>query len=283
MKKIIRIMLTAIMTASLLIGNTATADSDIRVTLNGTNIQFDTSPVIRNERTLVPIRAIFEAMDMGVSWDNSTKKILATSDNMIISMEIGSVVYASGSNSSGTEVHVMDVAPCIIDDRTYVPVRFIAEATGYTVNWNDGSKTVEITGSPKAAEATPKPTPKPKLYDDLGTDFNIKGSLEFYKNTLEIVDFGKLNNSEARNVTESELDGAYETTMSYTTTRDDVLNYISALKSYGFETGFANESDSRIDFNCDKMIDISTFKQEKIRMMFYKDTKELYIDAYSKH
>ena len=218
MKKIISTIITAVMAISLLIGSTATADSDIRVTLNGTQIQFDSAPVIQSGRTLVPIRAIFEAMGMSVSWDNNTKKILAVGDNGVITMEIGTVMLGYGSSEGNIELHPMDVAPTIINDRTYVPARYVAEATGYNVDWDNASRTVIISGEARKSQEELEP-------------YEVKGSLAFYDNFPYAIDFGKLNSTECTGV--SDKDTSY--TYNYITTGADVVNYIYAIKAQGFE------------------------------------------------
>lgn len=120
MKKRISIILALIISLSLLISNVAMADNNIKVTLNGTQIQFDQPPIIKNERTLVPVRAIFEAMGMDVSWNASTQRIMAVGDNIIIIMQIGSLGIAYGSSADSTGITMSDVAPCIENGRTLV-------------------------------------------------------------------------------------------------------------------------------------------------------------------
>lgn len=225
MKKIISAIITVVMSISLLIGSTATADSDIRVTLNGTQIQFDSAPVIQNGRTLVPIRAIFEAMGMSVSWDNNTKKILAFGDNGVITMEIGTVMLGYGSSEGNIELHPMDVAPTIINDRTYVPARYVAEATGYDVNWDGATRTVSITGSPRSAESSEDDN------DWTYPEYEVKGSFEFYNDYPDVLDYGKLNNVTCK----EEYLALSGYTYVYPGTSQDMANYILAIKSLGFE------------------------------------------------
>ena len=219
MKKITSMILAAAM--SLLVTAGVSAREDIKVTLNGSPIYFDEPPIIRNERTLVPIRAIFEAMDMFVSWDEGTKKILAIGDGYVISMTIGGYGIGYGSSADDMSMLVMDVAPCIINDRTYVPVRYIAEITGYNVEWNGSTNTVAITGSRRqtAAEAETN-------------EFEVKGSYEFYSDFNTVLDFGKLNALECIGTNYDEL--GYKV-YKYTATGLDVANYIYAIKALGYE------------------------------------------------
>lgn len=56
-------------------------ETDITVTLNGKEIQFDQPPIMVNDRTLVPMRAIFEALDVYVKWNDATKTVKAFKNN----------------------------------------------------------------------------------------------------------------------------------------------------------------------------------------------------------
>lgn len=123
--------------------NTKTASSnEVSVTLNGNGIVFDQPPVIIDGRTLVPMRAIFEAMGCDVKWDGETKTIEAfnADGDKIIEMQVGSENMWSAGNPSIT----LDVPPQIINDRTLVPVRAISESMGAEVNWHGDTRNVEI-------------------------------------------------------------------------------------------------------------------------------------------
>ena len=218
MKKLTTTILALAISASMFMGIGALADSDIRVCLNGQQIQFEQPPVIQNERTLVPVRAIFEAMGMSVSWNETTKKILAVGDSGVITMEIGTVMLGYGSSENNIELHPMDVAPCIINDSTYVPARFIAEATGYNVDWDASSRTVVISGEARKAETEAE-------------EYIVKGSLEYYETSVDVVDYGKLNNTECKESTMSETECTYK----YNTTGEDFVNYVYAIKAQGYE------------------------------------------------
>ena len=221
MKKLLTAALSLVLMTGMFAGTPAEAQSGIGVTINGNPVQFDEPPIIRNDRTLVPIRAIFEAMGMSVHWDAVTGKILAMSDDLIITMFVGGYTLGFGSSDGNVELHPMDAAPCIINDRTYVPVRFIAEATGYDVSWNADTRTVVISGAMRSVPVS----------DEV---FEVKGSLDYYANTVDALDFGKLNNTECTGWEKNEEghDAYY-----YTTTGKDVVNYVYAIKAQGYELG----------------------------------------------
>lgn len=106
--------------------------NEIQVTFCGTLLKFDQPPVLKEGRTLVPMRGIFEAMGMQVNWDEASQKVTATSADKTIELTIGSTeAFANG------EAIALDVPAEIISGRTMVPVRFVAESSGYRVHWNN--------------------------------------------------------------------------------------------------------------------------------------------------
>lgn len=115
------------------------ADGGISVTLNGEALTFDVQPQLIDNRTMVPLRKIFEAMGAVVDWDDGTQTVTATKGNEKVIATINNKnVYISG------ETKTLDVPPMVIDGRTLVPVRFVAEAFGANVDWNEATQTVVI-------------------------------------------------------------------------------------------------------------------------------------------
>jgi len=117
-------------------------EKEVHVIVDGKELTgLDMPAVIIDSRTLVPLRAIFEAMGAEVRWNSSTKMITATfTDGDVVKMYIDNKAGTVNGNAFN-----MDVAPKIINDRTMVPVRAIAEAVGASVGWEDSSRTVTIT------------------------------------------------------------------------------------------------------------------------------------------
>lgn len=112
----------------------------ISVTVNGAAVAFDQPPIIEEGRTLVPVRAIFEALGATVYWNGDTRTVTATKDNTIIILQIGNnIMQKNGENI------ILDVPAKIISDRTLVPVRAVAEAFDNTVGWNGDTREVIIT------------------------------------------------------------------------------------------------------------------------------------------
>ncbi len=111
----------------------------IRVLVEGKHISFDVEPKVVNGRTIVPLRAIFEALGADVNWNDRTKTVIAKHGSDVITIKIGSKkAYLN------YEVIDLDVPAVIYEGRTLVPVRFISESFGYGVQWDGSTRTVSI-------------------------------------------------------------------------------------------------------------------------------------------
>ncbi|MBE7016337.1 MAG: copper amine oxidase N-terminal domain-containing protein [Ruminococcaceae bacterium] len=122
-----------------IVSDAAPSGDVITVKVNNKNVSFDQPPVLENGRTLVPLRAIFEALGAKVSWDPNTQTVTATKGDINISLQIGSAnMNVNGANK------VLDVPAKIMGGRTLVPVRAISEAFGCDVNWEGATKTVIV-------------------------------------------------------------------------------------------------------------------------------------------
>jgi len=122
------------------------ANNDIQVLLDGNPINFDVPPQIIDGRTMVPIRAIFEAMGAQVSWDDSTKTATAVKGDTTVIMWVN-LVQLMIKNKISNKVELMDVSPVNKDGRVLAPARYVAESFGYNVEWLQDSSTVSITSS----------------------------------------------------------------------------------------------------------------------------------------
>lgn len=110
----------------------------IQVFVDGNQVKFDAKPFITNGRTLVPMRAIFEALDATVEWDDATKTATAKKDAVVVKIKINSTDAFIG-RSGTSEVKKLDAAAIIKDGRTFVPLRFIGEAFNNQVSYDKNS------------------------------------------------------------------------------------------------------------------------------------------------
>lgn len=118
-------------------------EKEISVTINDKEVSFDQAPIIVNDRTLVPIRAIFEAMGYSVDWNQSAQTAYAQKGNDTVTVKLGNSEISCVINGKSIK-YTCDVPPQIISDRILVPVRAIAESTGCTVSWDNSARRVII-------------------------------------------------------------------------------------------------------------------------------------------
>ena len=124
--------------ASMLVPSVFT-NENIYVKLNGNDIQFDVPPQIIKDRTMVPMRSIFEELGYIVKWFSDSKTIKANGNQGVITMQVGKqYVY---KNDVATYI---DVSPLIISDRTLIPLRAVSEILECNVLWDGHYTTVYI-------------------------------------------------------------------------------------------------------------------------------------------
>jgi len=124
----------------------ATPPSDISVYIYNQRLVSVDKPFIDNGRTLVPMRAFFEALGARVGWDSANSVAIGTRDGNVVRIPIGS--NAPTVNGS---VNRIDVPARIVNGRTYIPLRFVGEALGDEVLWEGSSRSIYIsrkTGGP---------------------------------------------------------------------------------------------------------------------------------------
>lgn len=128
-----------------------TALAAVSVVVNGQQMNFDQPPVERAGRVFVPLRGIFERLGASVVYSGGV--INATGNGRNISLRIG-----SNQATVNGQTQMLDVAPFLIGARTLVPLRFIAQSLGATVDYNSSSDTVTINGGSGSGPAsTPQP------------------------------------------------------------------------------------------------------------------------------
>lgn len=140
------IIFTFIIAALSALHISAYAAGEIRLVVDGSTVQTDAAPVIVNGRTLVPVRSLFEKLNASVNWIAATAQVVVESGNNKITLTVNSN-KAYVNNKTVT----LEAAPTIMNDRTYVPVRFISENLGYNVDWNESTRTVYV-NSPGSGE-----------------------------------------------------------------------------------------------------------------------------------
>lgn len=114
------------------------------VVLNGQQLSFDVPPVIENGRTLVPLRAIFEAIGATVNWDDATQTVSASKGETSIQLKIGE----TSAIKNGTKI-TLDVPAMVIEGRSMVPLRFVVEAFDGVVGFDSEKGIITIHSNQK--------------------------------------------------------------------------------------------------------------------------------------
>lgn len=140
MKKLLSLLSISLLALVLAVPAFA-ASKPIDVYINGSKVSFTAgSPYLANNSVLVPFRVVFEKLGLQVLWDAKTGTVTGKSSNLAITLTIGS----NRATVNGT-VKKLTTAPVSSAGTTYIPLRFIAEATGGTAVWNSSSRSVQIT------------------------------------------------------------------------------------------------------------------------------------------
>jgi hypothetical protein len=111
----------------------------IRIDLNGQEQYYGQEPVIVNGTTLVPMRGLFEALGADVKWDDATQSVTGTKDRHIVELQIG-----GKSALVDGRIVALEAEPALIDSRTMIPLRVVAEAFGATITWDGANRAISI-------------------------------------------------------------------------------------------------------------------------------------------
>ncbi|MDF2545622.1 MAG: hypothetical protein K0R93_520 [Anaerosolibacter sp.] len=137
-----KLMSSILITAMLAVVPTfvsANTNSEIEIYINGVKQTYDTVPMIKADRTLVPMRGIFEDLGAEITWDESNRTVKAVKEDIEIELKIDS--HFAKKNG---ETIQMEVQPFIYENRTMIPLRFVSEALGADVAWQGDTRTVNI-------------------------------------------------------------------------------------------------------------------------------------------
>ncbi len=153
MKRILSVFLIGVLLASCLM-TAAFAEGEITVIVNGEALVsdvpaqtigvYDENGGYVGDRVMLPIRAISEKLNCDVFWNEDTSGITLYRKNNLYVMWVGEDTAFHLDGTSLSNGYTMDVPPTIVDVRTLVPVRAVAEILGAEVNWDEASNTVDI-------------------------------------------------------------------------------------------------------------------------------------------
>ncbi|MBT9155692.1 MAG: Phosphate-binding protein PstS [Firmicutes bacterium] len=144
-------VLACLVTLVSLLPAMAQADTrPITIEFNARELRGDVAPQIIGGRTMVPMRLIFEALGAEVTWNDATQTVVGRQGNVTISLTIG-----NRNATVGGRAVALDQPAQIFAGRTMVPVRFIAESLGATVEWDDARRIVRITSAAQSRMRSP--------------------------------------------------------------------------------------------------------------------------------
>ncbi len=130
----------------------AAADAQVGVSINGSSVDINPPPIMQAGRVFVPLRGVFERLGASVVYSNG--QINATGNGSEIALQIG-----SRQATINGQPQTIDVAPFIVGASTYVPLRFVSEALGAGVSWDETNQVVAITlaGAPPGDQSQAAP------------------------------------------------------------------------------------------------------------------------------
>ncbi|WP_167577946.1 copper amine oxidase N-terminal domain-containing protein [Ammoniphilus sp. YIM 78166] len=114
-------------------------DDKVKVIVNSNQIHFDVDPIIQDGRTLAAVRHISQGLGASVEWQGNENKVILHRAGVTITMRIGHDV----AHVNNRPVK-LDVPPLIVNGRTFLPVRFLAESFQEPLFWDQPTKTVYI-------------------------------------------------------------------------------------------------------------------------------------------
>ena len=142
MKKLATLLICLLLLPSAVLAKGA---DPIAVYVNGRELYTEeAAPTIRHDRTFLPLRAVTEELGYTVAWDGGKKEVTLTKGDASVVMTIDKKSYRLG----GKEL-AMDVAPYLEKDRTFIPARYLGEATGLPVKWMPKERVVTVGNYPQ--------------------------------------------------------------------------------------------------------------------------------------
>lgn len=135
-----KLLVTLMLAATILTSHNAFADDDIRVYIDGKAVSFEQPPVIQDGYTLVPMRAMFEALGADIDWQGDTQTVTGTGEGVQVVITIGEPTMSRSSVDVS-----LDMPAKIINDYTMIPLRAVSECFGMDVQWDGENRVINLT------------------------------------------------------------------------------------------------------------------------------------------
>jgi len=189
--------------------------TDITVFVDGQKLQLDVAPVISEGRTLLPLRAVAEALGAEVGYDNATKTVSIHKDTSRITLTLNK----KECTVDGVQKQ-LDVPATAINGRTLVPLRFVGESLGAGVEWVSASKQVKITGS---GYITPPSSAEEKIAQEMLSLINSQRTANGLSKLVMVSPLNELGRKHAWDMKKNKFFS--HTSPSYGGTQTRVQNY----------------------------------------------------------
>lgn len=174
-----------LLAAMLAIPTKGFAGAPVRLFIRGSYVEGDVAPRIVENRSLVPLRLISEALGYDVAWNDADRSIRITQNDRALDLKVGSA-SATVSRDGATQTVTLDVPPRIVENRTLVPLRFISENFGEKVDWDDANRTVVI-----GEGYSPRTNPDALTIHFRNKTFNIEAKTDRGQTMIPAEDFAK--------------------------------------------------------------------------------------------
>ena len=196
--RLLKVLVAILLVAGLLVPSTATALSSTTVKLwigkasmsvNGVQQLIDVKPVIKNGRTLVPTRAILEALGATVAWYPSTRKSTVTLGKDSLDLWIDKPLASLNGTTLAIDAANSAVVPVIMNSRTMLPLRFVAESFGFDVQYDAAQQMITLAYSPVVTPpvVTPPVVTPPVVtvnWCEIGREYVAPGGLTVTVNSI---------------------------------------------------------------------------------------------------
>lgn len=202
------------------------AKSEISINVNGAKLEMDQPPIIDNGRTLVPLRAVAEALGCNVEWDNTAKTASFVQGDVTAMITVGENYILVGDGVYNEEFPI-DTPAIIKNSRTMIPLRALSECFGFEVEWDNVTRTVDINSKSMENIDTDEANEQQSIVVNDNMIEKVKAYAEILKGTVGIIDVVDYNNDTYSEV-KAELDKILENAdkMSY----DELIDAFVSLK-----------------------------------------------------
>jgi len=252
---------------------------DVKIIVEGSELQLDAEvPIIVNSRTLIPLRRLLVGLGVpdnteNIQWIGETREVKVIYNGVNIDLAIDSTKgYINGKE------YTLDAAPIIHRDRTYLPARFVGEALGYTISWDQYTPAVLVTSDKNMEKLR-------EILNDLNTAMNNVNSYELVslrKTSVESVFEGEIENIDYEFATIERADLGKKIIYTENNYKDEFENsfycsYNTPDAFYSCELGKAYIQDAEWEkYNYDPSIDEETPFDGKEKLGIIKMDESLY-------